>query len=97
MRQKFKLGRVVATPGCLEALEASGENPERFLVRHASGDWGDLGADDRGANDRAIATEGNPDFQERVLSAYVTSAGTRIWIITEHDRSVTTLLLPEEY
>jgi hypothetical protein len=97
MNAKFSLGKIVATPGALEALEEANQDPLHFLLLHASGTWGDLDAEDRAANDRAIAHEGNPDLQQRVLSAYVTSTGTRIWIITEHDRSVTTLLLPDEY
>jgi hypothetical protein len=87
----FTLGQTVATPGALEALERAGNEAGEFLDRHARGDWGDLCDEDRQANDEAVR-EGS-----RVLSAYRLSDGTKIWIITEHDRSVTTLLLPEEY
>lgn len=94
---RFHLGRVVATPGALAVLAASGQLPHELVVRHAACDWGDVDAHDRRANDEAIAYEGNPERQERVLSAYRTRRGDRIWIITEADRSATTLLLPEEY
>jgi hypothetical protein len=91
MTQKFTLGRVVATPGALEALIVSGETAMPYLDRHASGDWGDLDAEDKRLNDQAISE------QTRILSAYTLQNGTRIWIITETDRSVTTILLPDEY
>ena len=87
----FVLGRVVATPGVLAALAASGATPVPYLARHAIGDWGDLDEDDRRMNDLAATHD------ERVLSAYSLPDRTRIWIITEADRSSTTLLLPEEY
>ena len=87
----FPLGQVVATPGALDALVDAGQTPLEFLVRHVSGDWGELCAEDRLQNDMAVR-EGY-----RILSAYKTSKGTKIWVITEWDRSVTTLLLPAEY
>ena len=87
----LKLGQVVATPGALDAMEKSGETPLVFLSRHASGDWGDVDAEDKQANDRAV------EDGERLLSAYKTKLGTKLWVITEWDRSVTTLLLPDEY
>ncbi len=90
-KPKFSLGRVLATPAALSAIEASGQKPQEFLHRHATGDWGDLSAEDRQANDDSLASGA------RLLSSYRTSRGTRIWIITEADRSATTLLLPEEY
>ena len=90
-RLKFPLGRVVATPGALEALQSSGEAPEKFLRRHASGDWGEVDAEDKRTNDQAVG------HGLRILSAYDTSKGERLWIITEADRSSTTLLLPDEY
>jgi invasion protein IalB len=93
----FALGSVFATPGALHALEAAKQTPDDFLRRHASGDWGELCPEDKLTNDQAVAHESNPEMRQRVLSAYATSLGTRIWVITEHDRSVTTLLLPEEY
>lgn len=94
---QFSLGRILATPGALEALKQSGEQPAKFLSRHARGDWGELCDEDCRANDQAIAFEGNPVRQTRILSAYRTIGGVKIWIITEADRSATTILLPEEY
>ena len=94
---KFALGDCVITPGALSALHASGQSPEHFLRLHAAGSWGDLPAEDRQANEAAIAHEDNPERRDRVFSAYVTSAGQKLWVITEHDRSVTTILLPDEY
>lgn len=88
---KFSLGLVVATPGALRALEGSGETAFDFLYRHASGDWGELDQHDRRDNEFALR-EGL-----RLLSACTLKSGEKIWIITEADRSVTTLLLPEEY
>lgn len=93
---KFKLGTVVATPGALEALEQSGQSPNEFLKRHLQLEQGDLCAEDHELN-----TESLKDGS-RILSAYKTSKGVKIWIITEAEdgnghRSATTLLLPEEY
>jgi hypothetical protein len=87
----FELGRIVATPGALQALEAAGEQPAQFLDRHASGDWGELDDEDKQENEFSLRN----GF--RIFSAYTTSAGEKIWIITEADRSATTLLLPQEY
>ena len=87
----FELGRIVATPGALRALEAAEQLPAEFLDRHVTGDWGDLDDEDKQENEFSIQN----GF--RILSAYTTSAGDKIWIITEADRSATTLLLPEEY
>ena len=83
------LGRIVATPGALEALEQAKQTPVEFLSRHRNGDWGDVCCEDWEANDEDLK-DGN-----RVLSAYRTKKDVRIWIIT--DRSSTTILLPEEY
>lgn len=88
---KFPLGQVVATPGALRALAAAGRGPVEFLARHAAGDWGELCADDRKENDLAR------EHGSRIFSAYRLPDGTKIWIITEADRSATTILLPEEY
>jgi hypothetical protein len=87
----FELGRIVATPGALRALEAAEQQPAEFLDRHVKGDWGDLDDEDKQENEFSVRN----GF--RILSAYTTSAGEKIWIITEADRSATTLLLPEEY
>jgi hypothetical protein len=97
MDVKFSLGQIVSTPGALRALGEAGQRPEHFLALHASGSWGDLHADDRKSNDQAIAHEGDPDRQQRVFSSYVTRNNVKLWIITEWDRSVTTILLPNEY
>ncbi len=94
---KFKLGRILITPGALEALSKSNQNPSEFLKRHYKGDWGNLCEEDKKLNDAAIEHEGDIDKQQRVLSSYKTALGEKIYIISEFDRSVTTLLLPEEY
>ena len=86
----FPLGRLVATPGALEALAESGQSPAHFLSRHAKGDWGDV-AEDKRLNDLAVKNG------TRIVSAYWTTDGTRLWAITEADRSSTCLLLPDEY
>jgi hypothetical protein len=88
---RFPLGQVVATPGALAALQANNQDPLPFLSRHAQGDWGEVDADDWKENDFSLTRE------LRLVSAYTLSDGTRIWIITEADRSVTTILLPSEY
>ena len=88
---RFPLGQIVATPGALAVLAESGESASVFLNRHNGGDWGDICHDDKNLNDAAI------DEGDRLLSEYKTRLGKRIWIITEADRSVTTILLPEEY
>jgi hypothetical protein len=87
----FWPGQIVATPGAIEAFNASGEPPFDFLMRHLTGDWGDLSESDKAENELSVR-EGF-----RILSAYRLSNGTRFWIITEADRSATTFLLPEEY
>jgi hypothetical protein len=87
----FALGRLTSTPGALEALQESGQTPWFFLSRHVAGDWGDLSDEDRRLNDEAVK-DGS-----RILSAFRTLKGKKVWIITEADRNVTTLLLPEEY
>ena len=88
---RFPLGRVVATPGALRALEKAEQLPAAFLDRHVNGDWGEVSDADKQANEESI------EQGTRILSAYTTSAGDTIWILTEADRSATTMLLPEEY
>ena len=88
---RFPLGQVVATPGALAALTEAGDSPTSFLQRHVVGDWGELDEDDRQENERSVSAGC------RLLSAYITSTGVRIWVITEADRSSTCILLPEEY
>ena len=87
---RLLLGKVVATPGALILLSGAGENPFDYLARHATGEWGELCAFDRRQNEVALRTG------ERVLSSYPVGE-RKVWIITEADRSVTTILLPEEY
>jgi hypothetical protein len=90
-KRLFPLGRLVATPGALQALDDAGQNPWEFVVRHLAGDWGDLVAEDRRLNDQAVKAGG------RILSAYILQTGEMVWVITEADRSVTAILLPTEY
>jgi hypothetical protein len=85
------LGHLVATRASIDALRDAGEDPLRLLARHAVGDWGEIDEDDRRENERSLA------YGCRLLSAYTMRDGTRIWIITEADRSATTILLPGEY
>ena len=86
---KFPLGQLVITPAALHALTR--EDVVTAVRRHVTGDWGELDEHDRQENERSLR-EGY-----RLLSAYMDSSGTRFWIITEADRSATTVLLPEDY
>ena len=88
---RFPLGRTVATPGALEALVRAGETPLPYLVRHVAGDWGDLDQDDKAENESAI------ENGFRILSAYRLADDTKIWVITEADRSSTSILLQDDY
>ena len=88
---RFKLGQVVATPGALRALETARQGALDFLRRHQAGDWGEVCDEDAQANEVALRSKGP------LMSVYTLRNGTRIWIITEADRSATTILLPEEY
>lgn len=87
----FPLGHLLITPGAQTLLKAMALPSLTFLNRHCYGDWGDISADDFQANQNALI-EGS-----RLLSAYDLGDEHRLWIITEADRSTTTLLLPEEY
>ena len=89
----FELGQVVATANFESTLgkEASIREARKSLVRHASCDWGDCCDGDKKSNDDALKAG------ERLLSVYHTDDGIKFWIITERDRSVTTILLPEDY
>jgi len=89
--QRFALGQLAITPGALAAFQTTQENPYTYLQRHAQGDWGELVEEDVAENEYAVTRP------LRLLSAYKLADGTRIWIITEADRSVATILLPEEY
>jgi hypothetical protein len=94
--KKFSLGRIVGTPGALEALQDAVQEAGEFLGRHVTGDWGDLDAEDHQANDASLING------SRILSAYTTRKGERLWVITEATneaglRYCTTLLLPSDY
>jgi hypothetical protein len=94
--KKFSLGRIVATPGAIQALLDAGQSADEFLSRHCTGDWGDLDAEDKAINDDALV-DGS-----RILSAYTLRTGEKIWVITEAENEVglrycTTALLPDEY
>ena len=91
MPTRFPLGHILATRGALEAIASAGQVPQDFINRHHAGDWGDLDEEDRCENDRSLR------HNCRLLSAYTLSDGIKIWVITEADRSSTTILLPEEY
>ena len=90
-RPLFTLGTVLITPGALDMLEALQLAPLPFVLRHVTGDWGDLCEEDKQANAAALT------YGSRLLSAYDIPPNHRLWIITEADRSSTTLLLPQEY
>ena len=88
----FSLGQIVSTPEALDALARANQRPHDFLNRHAAGDWGaELSEEDKAENEYSL------EHGFRILSSYKTAAGEKLWLITESDRSVTTLLLPEEY
>ena len=89
--RRFGLGVVVATPGALEVLGRLEVSPSMLVERHASGDWGDVPAEDARENEYSLK-EGF-----RVLSSYPLPGGERVWILREADRSSTVLLLPREY
>lgn len=88
---RFALGQVVATPGALAAFQAAGQTPLALLRRHQTGDWGDVLPEDAQENELSLAQ----GF--RILSAYTLTTGVKIWLLTEADRSTTTVLLPSEY
>lgn len=96
VRPRFTLGRILATPGALRVIEAAGQSPTDFLHRHVHGDWGDLSDGDRQCNEDAL------EDGSRILSAYATKIGQKLWIITEAvddrgRRATTTILLLDEY
>lgn len=86
---RFCLGKIVATRTAFDAIDM--HDMLEGVARHARGDWGDVPPEDRIANDEALADEG------RLLSAYTDARGQPFWVITEADRSSTTILLPEDY
>ncbi len=89
--RRIALGRVYMTPGAARAMADAGDTVWTFLWRHQLGNWGDVNAEDKQANNNALANDG------RLLSAYHTRTGVKLWVITEWDRSATTVALPEEY
>ncbi len=90
-RPLFALGQVVATPGALDLLDRARVSSFDLLIRHHCGDWGSVPPEDSDANTVAVKM-GN-----RIISSYYLNEHERLWIITEADRSATTLLLPDEY
>jgi hypothetical protein len=88
---RFQPGLIASTPGAVEAFERTEGNPFKLLVRHLSGDWGDVSPADAKENEYSVSR------RLRVWSVYKLSDGTVVWVITEADRSVTTFLLPGEY
>jgi hypothetical protein len=86
---KFMLGQLVATPNALEHV--THREILCALGRHVSGDWGEVCDEDKETNNMALKQG------IRLMSAYTSQAGTKFWVITEADRSVTTVLLPEDY
>ncbi|WP_437222619.1 hypothetical protein SH661x_002864 [Planctomicrobium sp. SH661] len=86
---RFPGGQLVSTPAALEVLTST--DIQTALTRHFQGDWGDCGPEDAAANDQALQST------ERLFSVYHSAAGVRFWVITEADRSVTTVLLPDDY
>ena len=87
----FPAGQIVATPGALALLEQAKKSPLEFLSRHLRGDWGELCADDKTENELSLK------HGYCLMSSYQVTDREKLWIITEADRSVTTLLLPTEY
>ena len=87
----FPLGQVVSTPGAMEEMARANANGMRLLLRHVTGDWGEVCEEDAKENDLSV------EKGFRILSAYTLSTGVKIWLITESDRSATTFLLPSEY
>jgi hypothetical protein len=88
---RFQLGRLYMTPGAIDALEESGESARDFINRHARLEQGELSEEDHRENLFSVSRP------LRIFSAFKTANGTKIWCITEGDRSATTLLLPWEY
>ena len=88
---RFDLGFVVQTPGAQDAMATAFHTPIEFLLRHKQGDWGELESEDLQENEDSVRRG------SRLFSAYRMRTDTKLWVITEWDRSVTTLLLPNEY
>lgn len=88
---RFPLGQTLITHGAQEAIREAGQLPLEFLLRHQSGEWGDLGTEDKRENESSVSR------RLRILSKYHTADGMALYVITEADRSATTILLPSEY
>ena len=88
---RFQLGKVVGTPGAIAALGKADQLPDVFLARHVAGDWGEVPSEDQAENELSV------EHGFRILSEYRSRQGDRVWVITEADRSATTILLPEDY
>jgi hypothetical protein len=91
MKTKFAFGTVVSTPGALDTLARAGVTAQSLLDRHGQCDWGDCCPEDAAQNDYSLKEDG------QILSSYKVAGSVKVWIITEWDRSVTTVLLPSEY
>lgn len=86
---RFPIGRLVITANANNVLDE--KDWVQALARHVNGDWGDICEEDEGLNDEALVCGA------RIFSVYKNASGRKFWIITEHDRSYTTILLPEDY
>ena len=89
MKHRFNPGRTLITPAAAKALVP--KDISAAMLRHLAGDWGDVCEEDRRENDFSL------EKGFRLLSVYHGVCGTKFWIITEADRSATTVLLPEDY
>ena len=87
----LRLGQLVATPVAIALMAKLGIDPSKLIERHRNGDWSELCDEDRQANAEAIV------HGERILSSYPVDDGVKLWVITERDRSVTTILIPNDY
>lgn len=90
-KPRFSPGRLLSTPGALDAMMDAQQSPMEFVNRHIHGDWGDICEDDQQVNEESL------EHGLRLLSSYRTKTGVKLWVIIEADRSVTTILLPDEY
>jgi hypothetical protein len=88
---RFTLGQIVGTPGALEALKQADQQFVELIARHVTGDWGEVPDEDKAENEFSL------EHGLRLMSAYTLNNGVKVWVITEQDRSATTILLPEEY
>ena len=90
---RFELGQVAVTPGVRELMNSGKFNVLSLLRRHLAGDWGDLCSEDQRLNERSL----QPGHEGCLFSSYQIGPRLKVWVITEWDRSVTTVLLPIEY